>query len=364
MDFPQRPEDVSAAWLAEVFATDETDVGEVRVEPLGEGVGFTSATCLIRTAGGGDVPACLFAKFATDYEAAAAMAARLELFGREAAFYAELAPELPIRTPRCYFSDFHAKSQRGVILQEDCSGYGLRAQTDEQPTTLAELEAIVDVLARLHGRVDDPSLLQHDWLLRIEGPILQGFFEMIGDNWPTFLESQFVDLLPPGLESQYQRMAEVYTPLVLKHWARSGLSLGHLDYRVDNLFIDEGAEDPVIVFDWQTAVLGRPAYDLAYLLGGSYSPEFRRAHERELVELLCEKLARLGRTDHSVDTAWRDYRFGVFYNQWLLVQGATNLDMSSERGMALARAYVSRFACLFDDYGGVDLIDELERTQP
>ena len=364
MEFPQRPEDVSAAWLAEVFATDETDVGEVRVEPLGEGVGFTSATCLIRTAGGGDVPACLFAKFATDYEAAAAMAARFELFGREAAFYAELAPEVPIRTPRCYFSDFDAKSQCGVILQEDCSIYGLRAQTDEQPTTLAELEEIVDVLARLHGRVDDPSLLQHDWLLRVDGPILVDFFEMMGDNWPTFLESPFVDLLPPGLESQYDRMAKVYTPLVLKHWARSGLSLGHFDYRVDNLFIDEGAEDPVIVFDWQSAVLGRPAYDLAYLLGGGYSPEFRRAQERELVELLCEKLEGLGRTDYDFDAAWWDYRFGVFYNQWVFVQTATNLDMSSERGMDLMRTLTRRFSQFFDDHGGVDLIDELERNQP
>src|SRR5262249_61933419 len=47
-------------------------------------------------------------------------------------------------------------------------------------------------------------------------------------------------------------------------------ALVHIDYRLDNLLIDEGATPPrIAVVDWQSMVLQSPLSDLAYFLGGA-----------------------------------------------------------------------------------------------
>lgn len=363
MTFPEHVSKITAEWLGSLFDVGAEAVGEISIEMLAEGVGFTSEVAFVSTdAGpGGPVPRRLVAKQCTEFETAARMAADLQLFEREARFYTELASSVPVRTPHCYFADYNPATERGMILLEDCSHYGARSQVDPVPTTLEEFELAVDVAVALNGRPDDPALLRLDWLFRPGTAPFDGFFRARAEEFPAFFESQVRDFLPDRFLPLYERLMPVFADTVLRRWPRDGLGLSHFDFRVDNFFFDEGSEDPLVLFDWQGVGLGRGPIELAYLLGASYSTEFRREHERAALERYCAGLEARGRTDYGVDDAWRDYRFGAFMIQWVLPTVA-NLDVSSERAQALLGKILPSIAQMLEDHGGLDLIDELSRA--
>ncbi len=361
MAFPDHVRDISAPWLASVFGFEPEQIGSIKLEPMGEGVGFTSEVCFVSVDGPADdqMPGRIVAKQCTDYPAAAKMSVDLQLFEREARFYAEIAPTLAVRTPRCYFADFNPAIQRGLILLEDCSHYSVRSQIEDVPTTLEELGALIDVLASMNRVADDPSLASKSWLFKPGNRGFDRFFRMIGENWSTFMASPVRDFLPREFEPMYERLAPLYTDTVFQHYPKDGLGLSHFDFRIDNVFFDESGADPIVVYDWQAVGLARGPMDLAYLLGASYSADFRRKHERWALEHYCAALEERGRNDYSLEDAQRDYRFGAFMIQWLMPQVATNLDVSSDRAKELVAKVFPAAAAILQDQGGLDLIDEL-----
>ena len=64
-------------------------------------------------------------------------------------------------------------------------------------------------------------------------------------------------------------------------------TLIHYDFRVGNMMFADGE---LVVFDWQSPLVGQATTDLTWFLKDSLAPDQRRAHERELIELyLCER---------------------------------------------------------------------------
>jgi hypothetical protein len=182
------PEDVhqiSIPWLASVFGVDPEKIESFGIELLEEGVGFTSEVFFVSPVGSfepGELPRRVVVKQCASFEAAAKMSAETQLFEREARFYAEIAPELGIRTPRCYFAGFNPETERGLVMLEDCSHYSVRSQVDDVPTTVEELGALIDVLVALNRVADDPSLQKKDWLFKPGNQGFEHFFRMIGAN--------------------------------------------------------------------------------------------------------------------------------------------------------------------------------------
>ena len=87
----------------------------------------------------------------------------------------------------------------------------------------------------------------------------------------------------------------------------------HVDYRLDNLLIDEGARPPrVFVVDWQSVTLGNPLADVAYFLGAGLLPEARRAAEEAIVRSYHRALGQAGVTAYPFARCWDDYRRGTF----------------------------------------------------
>jgi hypothetical protein len=264
MTFPEDVHDISAPWLAAIFGVEAERIGDIRIEPSGEGVGFTSKVSFLSTQGTAD-------------------------------------GALPERIVVKQVADYDPETQSGLILLEDCSRYSMRSQVEAVPTTLEELGALIDVLASFNRVADAPSLVGRPWLFKPGNPGFDHFFRMIGDNWSTFLDSPFRDFLHAECVSMYERLASLYTQTVFDRWPKDRLGLSHFDFRIDNVFFDEDAVDPIIIFDWQAVGLGRGPMDLAYLLGGSYSIEFRRKHENWALERYCAALAAHGRQDCSLE---------------------------------------------------------------
>jgi hypothetical protein len=86
------------------------------------------------------------------------------------------------------------------------------------------------------------------------------------------------------------------------------LCLIHADPRVDNIIFEHTpAGDRACVIDLQSIAVGDPAFDLAYFLTGSLSPQDRAACERRLVLDHAQALARAG-ADLGPEQAWESYR--------------------------------------------------------
>ena len=83
----------------------------------------------------------------------------------------------------------------------------------------------------------------------------------------------------------------------------------HYGYHPDNVFYGTpqgGARFAVI--DWQSLLRARGAHDVARFLGGSLSPEDRRAHEMGLLGRYHATLTERGVQGYSFDQCLYDYR--------------------------------------------------------
>jgi aminoglycoside phosphotransferase (APT) family kinase protein len=89
--------------------------------------------------------------------------------------------------------------------------------------------------------------------------------------------------------------------------------------------------DRLTVVDWQSVALGSNAVDIAYLIGGAYSPDARREAEPVLIAAYREELARQGIRNQSRDEFEREYRHFTFAGINVAV-GAAMLVERTERG--------------------------------
>jgi aminoglycoside/choline kinase family phosphotransferase len=247
-------------------------------------------------------PATLIAKLASADDNSRAAAALVRAYEIEVNFYRQLQGGLTIRTPRCFHAEFDDNDF--VLLLEDIAA---GRQGDQiagcSPDRAA---AAVAELPGLHApRCGDPALERLDWLHRNIEPGSGMFASIIRSLYPGFLD-RYGDRLSADVVALSERVVNSLEDLNAtrpRPW-----TVTHGDFRLDNLlFADDPITDPVVVVDWQTAVLGSGASDLAYFIGGSLQTDDRRAHEEDLVRDYHERMLAAGVT-MSWDDLWAQYR--------------------------------------------------------
>lgn len=113
------------------------------------------------------------------------------------------------------------------------------------------------------------------------------------------------------------------------------------------------------VFDWQGYSAGRSIFDISYLLGAFYTPQFRRSIERAAIERFVEGVHRGGVIDYSLDQAWMDYELGMLL-ALQLPPFFSQLDTSTSVGGALAEKCMRNLSIAAMDLGGHAWLDRLE----
>ena len=94
--------------------------------------------------------------------------------------------------------------------------------------------------------------------------------------------------------------------LLTRFCAEAPSTLVHGDFRLDNLFFDDG-DEPVVI-DWQGVCCGPGVYDVAYFLSGTLAPETPEHAVLELVRVYHEALEARGVKGYDLAACVRDYR--------------------------------------------------------
>lgn len=350
------PENVTPGFFTEVLRTSGHDgvrVASFTAQPVGTGqIGRCIRFTLAYEGDARGAPRTLVGKFPAEDALSRQTGVALGNYAREIFFYRELKPRLPVATPRCHYAEIVGSSAEFALILEDmaparqgdqltgCSPAVARAALLE----LVNLHAPSWQDARLRGQplLAEPSAAGSAAMRELYAAMLPGFLARFGAGLAAD-EREIIAAVAKSAGPPFAYPAEPW-------------SLVHIDYRLDNLLIDERASLPrVSVVDWQSLVLGSPLSDVAYFLGASLLPELRRPLERELLRAYYDALLGAGVRDYPFERCWDDYRRGAFAGFAVTVV-ASMIVAETERGNEMFSVMARRHARHALDLGSSEFL--------
>jgi aminoglycoside/choline kinase family phosphotransferase len=285
-------------------------------------------------------PRTLVGKFPSDDPTTRQTGVQLRNFLKEVSFYQQLQGRLGIRTPRCYHADIEGEGPVHLLLLEDLAP---ATQGDQLAGCSGEVaRAAVQELVGLHAPTwCDTGLRDLDWLGAADAITVQIGRALYQAQLPAFLE-RFRARLEPDEAAIIERVAGSKGPPF--EVLGDIFAVIHVDYRLDNLLIDEAQSPPAIgVVDWQSPTLGNPLVDVAYFLGAGLLPAARRELERDIVADYHRGIVKAGVDGYDWERCWNDYRRGVFSGFAVTVIAAPMVQQT-ERGDQMFTAMARRHA--------------------
>ena len=322
-------EDITAEWLSETLGYPVHAVTREQV-----GTGQTGASLRL-TLDADQGPRSLLAKVAAgDHEARARVAAG---YAAEVGFYTQLAGDLAIRIPTCWYAAIAEDRLSFTLLLEDLAPRKPGVQAEG--CTPQRAAAAIRNLAGLHApRWNDPALHDTGFLLGTRGQKPVDFLAgLAGPAIHTFVQ-RYNQLLSSEDIATLSAVAAVISDWIIA--PQTPFTIVHGDYRLDNLMFGEQSDD-VVVLDWQTAALGAPTRDLAYFLGTCLDIDQRRRTERDLITLYHTELEARGITDYDLQHCLRDYQRDQLQASMIICIGciyATGTRSENSDAMFLAMA--------------------------
>lgn len=359
--YPASPAELTPDWYTTALRStgtiaDGTSVTAASAEPIGVGVGILSLLWRVTlTYEGGEGPATAVLKLPHTVAGARQTADAFSFYGREVNFYREVGHRTPLGNPTLYASNYDPETKDFMLLLEDVGARKQYDQLDGCPVEDALIAA--KELASHHAWYwQDQEIIDADWTFRTcDPPNPQALPPTLRESWPL-IEGEFAHLLPGPMLDAARRMPDACVEL-LERLSEPPLTLLHGDYRLDNLFFDPGAEDPVVAIDWQICGLGRAPYDIAYFMSQSLTPEDRKAADEQVLRTYHEGLRAGGVEDYSYDQCWEDYRLGILFCAcYPLNAGA--LDLVNDRARALFEAMLTRSVAAITDLDALDLMPD------
>ena len=348
------PEAVTAEWLTTQLNRNgiESTISSFEQKRVGTGqIGMCFRYALTYVDSTPDAPTSLIGKFPSDDPASRATGIQLKNFLKEVRFYQEMQSKLSINTPCCYFAEIVGEGPEFMLLLEDLAPGEQGDQLKGCDAGIAE--AAVTQLVGLHGPSwCDQSLLALDWVGAPDpkaSAMVSGLYQMV---LPGFLERY-----GPRLDQAHQDIIAAYgtSPNIAPKRLTEPFSLIHIDYRLDNLLIDQTQQPPrITAVDWQSITLGNPMTDVAYFIGAGMLPEDRRPVERQLVESYHKAMSEFG-IEYDFEQCWQDYRRATFAGFPVTVV-ASMLVQQTDRGDEMFSVMADRHSRHALDLGAAEFL--------
>ena len=354
-NLPTGPEHLTRAWMTEALRSSGVIPASARVsqcvaEPLGAGGGLIGllARVQLQYEGSADAPARVIAKFPSPVQANRDVADTYNMYGREVRFYTELSRSTAIPHPRCYFAAQSQVNSDFVLLLEDLGDRRIGDQV--QGSDVHDAEVVIDAIAAFHaGNWGRTNEARFTWLTpHANDAQIAGMEAGFAFGWPRF-KNELADVIPASVLRWGERVGPA-TRQILDTLCSGPLTVCHADCRLENMFFATSDAQPAFaIIDWQSITKSSGAQDLSYYLTQSLPIDVRRRHEHALLDRYHEGLRAGGVAHYSRDQLMRDYRQATLYLLDYAVVIAATLDLSNERGAAIARALSARSCAALED---------------
>ncbi len=354
MTIPADPDALTAEWLTDALRSSgvitTSSVASFDARRIAEGSGFIGQLAIVTLrydAAEDGAPTSLIAKFPAASEMGRMIGNLFDFYNREICFYREIAEEVELRTPQCYYADADTETQEYILLLEDLAP--ARVGDHAAGCTVEEAEIALTSIAKFHATWWEHPRLEEiaDWMPLIDAPVHQSAEASYQQAWTPFI-ANFGDALSPEMRDTAEKIGQRVIALQSSIADRPHTII-HGDYRTDNLFFGTPAGGaPFAVVDWQIACRGRGIFDVAYLLCGGLDADLRSANEERLVRLYHDTLVANGVTGYPFEQCWREYRRMSLYVLVYVVISLGTLDFANERGLRLFNAWLGRSAAAIE----------------
>jgi len=311
LPLPLRVDEITAEWLSAALSSRYPGV-EVTSVHIGRVIGGTATKVrlLLEYNAAGHalgLPATMVLKGGLDMGDIAAIVA-VTGYAREAEFFRDVAPDLSINIPRCYYTGIDEGSGQALVLLEDLLARNASFGRATRPLTPEVAATALDIQARYHALWWESARL--DPLPRFPGVLEPIILFLLGkENWDASMARPRADAVPTQLRDNDRVKAAV-----MAMWERNNDAprcFIHGDPHLGNMYFERDGSPGFL--DWQGAMCGTWAHDVTYFLVGSLDVEDRRAHDQDLLRGYLDRLAAYGAPAPTFDEAWLAYRRNVMH---------------------------------------------------
>jgi aminoglycoside/choline kinase family phosphotransferase len=314
---PDGPEAMTPAWLTTALRVSgvltDAVVTAVTWQPL-SAQGWTTQMARLAVTYDAPVaglPATLVTKSAAQDASTRVFFGRF--YAREVAFYQRVAPEVPLRVPRCYYAAYEAATHAHVLLLEDLAP--VLADDLLHGVSADVAAAYTRAIAALHAH-----WWEHARLLD-----LMRYFPAHGGRFAADYAASLtcgLAVMRPWLMPTTATLAMALQRHLQARWddqQAAPRTLIHWDAQAANFLRPARAGAREVVVDWQNCVVGRGIWDVARFCVMSLPPGTRRAAQADLVALYAETLGAHGVQGYSFAQCFTHYQavFPLLFAQQL-----------------------------------------------
>ncbi|MCV7315266.1 phosphotransferase [Mycolicibacillus parakoreensis] len=285
------------------------------------------------------LPTTVFAKGTPSLAASRVLNSAFGLCATEVHFYNNAYPEVADITLRPYFASV-SSGGRFLLVLESKDAADTHFYTLDDEASLDHAEAIVDSLAKLHGRFYNSARFNGDlsWVTRYRDRPGQ----RLAPKVMAFAEKRFLKKYDvPTPVARLTRFHLANRDVFWRIWESMPPTLCHGDTHIGNTF--RTADGFSGLFDWQEVHRMNGIREVAYFIAWAFRPENRRRHEKHLLERYLHILADsgVGNETPSLADAFDQYRL-MMIDAWTSVWASLALMTVEQEGLPeelLSRQY-------------------------
>lgn len=255
---------------------------------------------------------------------------------REVRGYREVLRDIPLPTPACYFADYDAERQQGIIIMEDLAASGATFCHALKPQSFEQVARRLEVLARFHAATWGSPDLEPDgkWGDLVDFlDTVDNFFALktAPEHWQRFLNS------PRGVATSVlfqdrNWMLDAWQRL--KHFTKQQTyCVLHGDIHLGNLYIDKDGEPGF--FDL-LASRGPGLLEVAYHISASVDSANRPRWEGPLIQHYLDEVKRCGIQPPGIDDAMHQYAIYQVYGHfiWMTTESQYQTELVNTANIA------------------------------
>ncbi|GAB6139297.1 phosphotransferase [Methylosoma difficile] len=329
----RRPSDLNRAWAQRIVNRHHANTEVSHVKVLSVDTGTTTRVKLRISHNGPDsLPSRWFVKLPSLSWRARLITALPRLLTTEVRFYQEVTPDIPLAIPFCLAAESQIGRSSTLVLA-DVTEIQAQAGHPGDALTVEQAALVIEELAALHSKFWGKQRLQQH-LYWLDGSIRR-LEDQLGTALAVPLMQSGLRRAGPLVSEPLQQAALSYAKnrrQVMAYLNTETQTLVHHDCHPGNLYWQNGKPG---FLDWQMVRTGEGVSDVAYFLATSLSPENRRTHEFDLLDLYAQSLGKQGIGAATEKILRQRYRAHLAYAfeamvVTLAVGGMMDLDSNRE----------------------------------